>query len=103
MSRHLWSVIRQEDSIWVDWIGHYRLRGTSIWTVNAKRGAWGWRKMLELRDTLLPHIRFKVGTGESFSLWHDPWHCLGPLILRFPRGPQDQHIPYGQSECGHCR
>ncbi|KAL0294252.1 UNVERIFIED_CONTAM: hypothetical protein Sangu_2519000 [Sesamum angustifolium] len=89
MSRHLWSVIKHEkESIWVDWIAHYRLRDASIWTVNAKRGAWSWRKMLELRGTLLPHIQLKIGTGESFSLWHDPWHNLGPLILRFPRGPQ---------------
>ncbi|KAL0285030.1 UNVERIFIED_CONTAM: hypothetical protein Sangu_2797500 [Sesamum angustifolium] len=89
MSRHLWSVIKHEkESIWVEWIAYYRLRDASIWTVNAKRGAWSWRKMLELRGTLLPHIQLKIGTGESFSLWHDPWHNLGPLILRFPRGPQ---------------
>ncbi|KAK4384582.1 hypothetical protein Sango_3046600 [Sesamum angolense] len=84
MSRHLWSVIKHEkESIWVEWIAHYRLRDASIWTVNAKRGAWSWRKMLELRGTLLPHIQLKIGTGESFSLWHDPWHNLSPLILRF--------------------
>ncbi|KAK4383777.1 hypothetical protein Sango_2743100 [Sesamum angolense] len=89
MSRHLWSVIKHEkESIWVDWIARYRLRDASIWTVNARRGAWSWRKMLELQGTLLPHIQLKIGTGESFSLWHDPWHDLGPLILRFPRGPQ---------------
>ncbi|KAL0292139.1 UNVERIFIED_CONTAM: Retrovirus-related Pol polyprotein from type-2 retrotransposable element R2DM [Sesamum radiatum] len=89
MSRHLWSIIKHEkESIWVEWITHYRLRDASIWTVNAKRGAWSWRKMLELRGTLLPHIQLKIGSGESFSLWHDPWHNLGPLILRFPRGPQ---------------
>ncbi|KAK4383974.1 Transposon TX1 uncharacterized protein [Sesamum angolense] len=51
MSRHLWSVIKHEkESIWVDWIARYRLRDASIWMVNAKRGAWSWRKMLELRD-----------------------------------------------------
>ncbi|KAL0297922.1 UNVERIFIED_CONTAM: hypothetical protein Sangu_3171000 [Sesamum angustifolium] len=41
MSCHLWSVIKHEkESIWVDWTAHYRLRDASIWTVNAKRGAW---------------------------------------------------------------
>ncbi|KAL0381925.1 UNVERIFIED_CONTAM: LINE-1 reverse transcriptase, partial [Sesamum latifolium] len=30
----------------------------------------------------------RIGSGSSFSLWHDPWHDLGPLILRFPQGPR---------------
>ncbi|KAL0444936.1 UNVERIFIED_CONTAM: hypothetical protein Slati_2216300 [Sesamum latifolium] len=32
----------------------------------------------------------EVGTpaGSTFSLWHDPWHELGPLILQFPLGPR---------------
>ncbi|KAL0298222.1 UNVERIFIED_CONTAM: hypothetical protein Sangu_3153600 [Sesamum angustifolium] len=40
-----------------------------------------------VNSALLPHIEFKIGDGESFSLWHDPWHSLGPLINRFSRGP----------------
>ncbi|KAL0333136.1 UNVERIFIED_CONTAM: hypothetical protein Scaly_2215100 [Sesamum calycinum] len=89
MCRHLWSVISQDRaSIWVDWIIHYRLRDKSIWTVNATKGAWGWKKMLTLRNILLPDIHLRVGSGDSFSLWHDPCHCLGPLILKFPRGPR---------------
>ncbi|KAL0302658.1 UNVERIFIED_CONTAM: hypothetical protein Sangu_3086900 [Sesamum angustifolium] len=73
MSRHLWSVIcHDRTSIWVDWIFHYRLRGKSVWTVSPTKGAWGWRKMLTLRNILLPHIQFRVGSGDSFSIWHDP-------------------------------
>ncbi|KAL0286392.1 UNVERIFIED_CONTAM: putative ribonuclease H protein [Sesamum radiatum] len=89
MSKHLWAVIQQDrTSIWVDWIFQVRLRDCSIWTVKENKGAWGWRKMLTLRHTLLSHIQFRVGDGTSFLLWHDPWHPLGPLITRFPRGPQ---------------
>ncbi|KAL0449003.1 UNVERIFIED_CONTAM: hypothetical protein Slati_1456700 [Sesamum latifolium] len=87
MSRHLWNVINGNcASIWVNWIFHTRLRVKSIWTVNNKSGSWGWRKILRLRHALLPHIDFKIGDGDLLSLWHDPWHSLGPLILRFPRG-----------------
>ncbi|KAL0295702.1 UNVERIFIED_CONTAM: putative ribonuclease H protein [Sesamum calycinum] len=64
MSRHLWNVIQNnQSSIWVKWIAHTRLRHKSI------------------------------GDGESFSLWHDPWHSLGSLITRFPRGPGRTNIP----------
>ncbi|KAL0288898.1 UNVERIFIED_CONTAM: hypothetical protein Sradi_7086300 [Sesamum radiatum] len=79
MSKHLWAVIKQDrTSIWVDWIIQVRLRDCSIWTVKDNKGAWGWRKMLSLRHTLMSHIHYRVGRGDSISLWHDPWHPLGP-------------------------
>ncbi|KAK4384093.1 Retrovirus-related Pol polyprotein from type-2 retrotransposable element R2DM [Sesamum angolense] len=85
----LWKVIKQNrTSIWVDWIIQIRLPDCSIWTVKDNKGAWGWRKMLSLRHSLVSQIHFFVGNGDSISLWHDPWHPLGPLISRFPRGPQ---------------
>ncbi|KAK4384184.1 hypothetical protein Sango_3083700 [Sesamum angolense] len=74
------------------WITHTRLRHKSVWTVDVKGGSWGWRKILRLRSALLP-IEFKIGDGESFSLWHDPWHSLGSLITRFSRGPGRTNIP----------
>ncbi|KAL0297935.1 UNVERIFIED_CONTAM: hypothetical protein Sangu_3170800 [Sesamum angustifolium] len=61
--------------------------------MDGKGGSWGWRKILRLRSALLPYIEFKIGDGESFSLWHDPWHSLGSLITRFPRGPSRTNIP----------
>ncbi|KAL0302727.1 UNVERIFIED_CONTAM: hypothetical protein Scaly_3023000 [Sesamum calycinum] len=93
MSKHLWAVIKHDrTSIWVDWIFQVRLRDCSIWTAKDNKGAWGWRKMLTLRHTLLSHIHFRIGDGTSFLLWHDPWHTLGPLISQFPRGPQMTNI-----------
>ncbi|KAL0455426.1 UNVERIFIED_CONTAM: LINE-1 reverse transcriptase [Sesamum latifolium] len=89
MSRHLWRVITADrSSIWVDWIFHYRLRGNSIWTVSDRSGSWEWRKLVRLRVCLRPFIVYKIGSGTSFSLCHNPWHELGPLILRFPLGPR---------------
>ncbi|KAL0313714.1 UNVERIFIED_CONTAM: Retrovirus-related Pol polyprotein from type-2 retrotransposable element R2DM [Sesamum calycinum] len=73
-------------------VAKVRLRDCSIWTAKDNKGAWGWRKMLTLRHTLLSHIHFRIGDGTSFLLWHDPWHTLGPLISQFPRGPQMTNI-----------
>ncbi|KAL0300134.1 UNVERIFIED_CONTAM: putative ribonuclease H protein [Sesamum angustifolium] len=79
MSRHLWNVIQNnQSSIWVKWIAHTRLRHKSVWTVDVKGGSWGWRKILRLRSALLPYIEFKIGDGESFSLWHDPCIASAP-------------------------
>ncbi|KAL0373909.1 UNVERIFIED_CONTAM: hypothetical protein Sradi_3306600 [Sesamum radiatum] len=74
-------------SIFTDLSG-FMLRTHSIWTVSDRTGSWGWRKLIRLRVILQPFIEYKIGSGASFSLWHDPWHELGPLILRFPMGPR---------------
>ncbi|KAL0401943.1 UNVERIFIED_CONTAM: hypothetical protein Slati_4224200 [Sesamum latifolium] len=89
MSKHLWSIISVDrTSLWVDWMFHYRLHSQSVWTVSDRTGSWGWRKLLRLRVRLQPFVHYKIGSGVTFSLWHDPWHEMGTLILRFPMGPR---------------
>ncbi|KAL2235448.1 UNVERIFIED_CONTAM: hypothetical protein Sindi_1277000 [Sesamum indicum] len=88
MAKKLCDVIRcDRTSIWVEWLKQTRLHNTSIWTINEKGGSWGWRKLLRLRSSILPMTEFLIGEGRSFYLWKDPWHHLGPLITRYPRGP----------------
>ncbi|KAL2251995.1 UNVERIFIED_CONTAM: hypothetical protein Sindi_2321800 [Sesamum indicum] len=88
IAKKLCDVIRcDRTSIWVEWLKQTRLHNTSIWTINEKGGSWGWRKLLRLRSSILPMTEFIIGEGRSFYLWKDPWHHLGPLIARFPRGP----------------
>ncbi|KAL0439847.1 UNVERIFIED_CONTAM: hypothetical protein Slati_2467700 [Sesamum latifolium] len=95
MCRRLWDVVvERSDSIWVTWVRHYRLRDRSIWTVNIRAGSWAWRKLIRLRILVQPHVDYVIGRGNTFSLWHDPWHPLGPLIHRFPMGPQQPMLPY---------
>ncbi|KAL0427722.1 UNVERIFIED_CONTAM: hypothetical protein Slati_2947000 [Sesamum latifolium] len=93
-NRYLWRVIvADRSSIWVDWIIHYRLRGSSIWTISDRSGPWGW-KMVRLRVSLRSCITYRIGSGSSFSLWHDPWHDLGPLILDSLWTPAHCHFTY---------
>ncbi|KAL2228519.1 UNVERIFIED_CONTAM: putative mitochondrial protein [Sesamum indicum] len=88
MTKKLCDVIRcDRTSIWVEWLQHGRLRNNSIWTVGEQGGSWGWRKMLRLRSSIQPMVELHIGDGRSFYLWKDPWHQLGPLLPRFPRGP----------------
>ncbi|KAL0288342.1 UNVERIFIED_CONTAM: hypothetical protein Sradi_7099300 [Sesamum radiatum] len=68
MLKQLWRIIQNDGtSIWVDWIQHYRLRQSTIWTFNGALG-WGWRKMLNLRPLLQRGVIYKVGDG-SFSVF----------------------------------
>ncbi|KAL2235406.1 UNVERIFIED_CONTAM: putative mitochondrial protein [Sesamum indicum] len=88
MCKKLCEVIRcDRTSIWVEWLRHGRLRDDSIWTIPENRGPWGWRKMLRLRCWLRSVVEYRIGDGSDFFLWKDPWHHLGPLLDRFPRGP----------------
>ncbi|KAL0290569.1 UNVERIFIED_CONTAM: hypothetical protein Sradi_7047100 [Sesamum radiatum] len=47
-----------------------------------------WKKLLKLRNGFLTGVEMKVGNGESFSLWLDPWHPDGPLIHKVLGGPR---------------
>ncbi|KAK4384367.1 Retrovirus-related Pol polyprotein from type-2 retrotransposable element R2DM [Sesamum angolense] len=63
-----------------------------------EEGGQGIRDVHALNRTLMSHPfglssvmiehPFRVASAGSFSLWHDPWPRLGPLILTFPWGPQ---------------
>ncbi|KAL2230743.1 UNVERIFIED_CONTAM: Transposon TX1 uncharacterized protein [Sesamum indicum] len=88
MTKKLCDIIRcDRTSIWVEWLQRGRLQNNSIWTVDEKGGSWGWRKLLRLRSLIQPMVECRIGDGRNHYLWKDPWHHLGPLIYRFPRGP----------------
>ncbi|KAL0302794.1 UNVERIFIED_CONTAM: hypothetical protein Sangu_3077400 [Sesamum angustifolium] len=94
MLKQLWRILQNDgSSIWVDWIHHYRLRNSSLWTFNGATGSWSWKKMIKLRPLLRNCISYKVGTGSVFSLWQDIWHDSGPLCLSYPRGPAVTGLP----------
>ncbi|KAL2228923.1 UNVERIFIED_CONTAM: hypothetical protein Sindi_1872000 [Sesamum indicum] len=89
MTKKLCDIIRcDRTSIWVEWLYQGRLRDTSIWTIRENGGSWGWRKILRLRAFLRPMVDYQIGDGQTFYLWQDPWHYLGPLSVTFPRGPR---------------
>ncbi|KAK4382266.1 hypothetical protein Sango_2888400 [Sesamum angolense] len=88
MSKHLWAVIKQDrTSIWL--IGSSRFDSGTV-----RFGQLRKTKELGLEENALTLTFFDVAyslscwEGDSVSLWHDPWHPLGPLISRFPRGSQ---------------
>ncbi|KAL0313774.1 UNVERIFIED_CONTAM: hypothetical protein Scaly_2901600 [Sesamum calycinum] len=92
--KHLWKLLQNDGtSIWVDWIQHYRLHNSTLWTFKNATGSWGWKKLLKLRPLLQRGVLYRVGNGSTFSLWQDIWHDQGPLCLSFPRGPAITGLP----------
>ncbi|KAK1424620.1 hypothetical protein QVD17_19953 [Tagetes erecta] len=80
ISYHLWSIIIHRKSLWVDWIYDHKLKGRSIWDVTPKaKMTWSWRKILQIRELIRPHIRQKIGNGRDTFAWSDNWCNQSPL------------------------
>ncbi|CAN1153049.1 LINE-1 retrotransposable element ORF2 protein [Linum perenne] len=50
VARHIWSLLMKVGSLWVAWIGKYRLKGRDFWEVKSTVGSWHWTKLLKLRS-----------------------------------------------------
>lgn len=53
---HIWKILTKE-SMWVRWIHSYKLKHRSFWDVRLEANvSWGWRKLLQIRNLIRPHI-----------------------------------------------
>ncbi|GJW95089.1 DUF1997 domain-containing protein [Tanacetum coccineum] len=45
-------------------------------------GEWneGWKKLMELRSKMKPHVFHSIGNGHTTSVWYDEWKQNGPLF-----------------------
>jgi hypothetical protein len=88
IAKHIWFLISGgEQSMWCQWVKSYLLKGKSFWEVKMPSSpSWVWRKLLNLRPIVQPHIKIVIGNGKATSLWFDNWHPLGLLVRKF--GPR---------------
>ncbi|XP_022024386.1 uncharacterized protein LOC110924699 [Helianthus annuus] len=80
MISHIWSILVKRESLWVEWVHSYRLKGHSFWTCKAvATTCCSWRKLLQLRPLIRSYIWSNLGNGSNTSAWFDWWSHLGPL------------------------
>lgn len=71
---NLWNIAWEKKSLWIKLVHSKYLEGLTVWSILARpKDSWGWKRLLAKRGTILKHISFSVGNGESFRLWRDPW------------------------------
>ena len=55
----------------------------SFWSINIPQDSnWGWKKILNLRSTVKPLLKYEVGSSCSIFLWHDWWNPDGVLTQK---------------------
>ncbi|GJU23245.1 RNA-directed DNA polymerase, eukaryota, reverse transcriptase zinc-binding domain protein [Tanacetum coccineum] len=80
MTKHLWNILDNKNSIWVRWVNMYWLKGHSIWScVSNKQISWCWKEVLSLRDNIRQYVKTKIGDGKTCNVWFDVWHEKWPL------------------------
>ncbi|XP_035834035.1 uncharacterized protein LOC118482599 [Helianthus annuus] len=86
MTKHIWNLLSNKDSLWVKWIKSYKLMGRSFWEIGENRlDSWSWGHLLQNRNMVRNNFIVKIGNGMDSFAWHDLWHekgILGNLIDR---------------------
>lgn len=79
----------------IEWCKINLLRGKCFWEVKIPSDcSWTWRKLLKLREQASTISKYKIGSGDSTSLWFSNWHPQGPLVPRYgPRIAYDAGLP----------
>lgn len=80
MSKHIWNIIANKESLRIKWIHSYRLSNCNFWGVRLRSDAsWGWRKILQILNDISLKVYSKVGDGRNTSACFDNWCALGTL------------------------
>ena len=80
LMKHVWNIIINKQSLWVQWVNRVKLKQRSFWSVEVESSdSWSWKKFLALRDKMRPFVWHELGNGQSTSVWFDKWDHKGPL------------------------
>ncbi|XP_071705124.1 uncharacterized mitochondrial protein AtMg00310-like [Rutidosis leptorrhynchoides] len=87
MVTHIWRILTNKHSLWIQWIHSYRLKGRNFWDAPLQAGvSVGWRKLIIIRDIVRPHIFSKIGNGMDTSARFNTW-CDGGMLADTMKQP----------------
>ncbi|GKE62563.1 hypothetical protein Tco_1512930, partial [Tanacetum coccineum] len=80
LAKHVWNLATKKDTLWVKWVHSVKLKGKSIWEIDADiNDSWGWKNLLSIRALIRNNVRYIIGNGKNTSMWFDNWCRLSPL------------------------
>nr|GEW40579.1 hypothetical protein [Tanacetum cinerariifolium] len=82
ITSHILSLITCKESLWVKWIHTYKLNGRSFWEIPLRsKMSWGWRKILQVCQTIRPFIWYHLRKGDTACLcWPNEWALKYPPL-----------------------
>ncbi|GJT28060.1 hypothetical protein Tco_0908335 [Tanacetum coccineum] len=81
LMKNIWKIVEQKQTLWVQWVNRVKLKGRSVWDIDIDvNDSWGWKKLIELRDRIKPHIFHNIGNGKSTSVWFKDNDCVFDMI-----------------------
>ncbi|XP_050207380.1 uncharacterized protein LOC126656805 [Mercurialis annua] len=95
ITKHIWQIFNNPESIWVKWIKVNKLRRRSFWGAkNNDKSNWIWRGIPNTRSEARRLIEYKFGNGTNTNFWDDPWVQGCTMMEKFPRVKmRDTDIP----------
>ncbi|GKD03414.1 hypothetical protein Tco_1178388 [Tanacetum coccineum] len=80
LMKNIWKIVEQKQTLWVQWVNRVKLKGRSVWDIDIDvNDSWGWKKLMELRSKIKPHVFYNIGNGKTTSEWYDRWNLYGLL------------------------
>ncbi|XP_074355865.1 uncharacterized protein LOC141695525 [Apium graveolens] len=81
---HLLKVVTKSNTLWASWVNRTVLKGKHFWVTKVPSDcSWIWKKVLKLHPLARNFLSYKIGNGESISIWFDPWWhhtCLASSV-----------------------
>ncbi|XP_050217492.1 uncharacterized protein LOC126668329 [Mercurialis annua] len=92
---HIWGILSHKPSIWANWADENKIKRMSFLGITKLNDCfWSWRQILNIRPDLLKLFDYKLGKGDKFFFWHDPWPGGISIKDRYPElNFRDADIP----------
>ncbi|GJV15253.1 hypothetical protein Tco_1360576 [Tanacetum coccineum] len=75
----------KKDTLWVKWVHSVKLRGKSIWEIDADiNDSWGWKNLLSIRDLIRNNVRLSSDLSVSDMICNEQWRWPIKWMERFP-------------------
>ncbi|XP_019087439.1 PREDICTED: uncharacterized protein LOC109127304 [Camelina sativa] len=88
LAKQLWRLIEAPDTLFARvFKGRYYRNSNPMEPIRSYSPSYGWRSITSVRSLVNKRLIIRVGSGESISIWTDPWVPSQSPRPAFSKGP----------------